>query len=129
MKELTRDQKLDIIGKNLYERWMSDSGLLEEELAEYPWEGASSETEREAKEYARSILAALEEAEGRIPKDRPPVPRPVFNLLDPVMTPSGIDKWWTGYLRMDPLAQEGFATEAARYFVNTLDSGGSARFR
>ena len=120
--ELTREQRLDIVGRVLYQQWM------DEDIDEYPWEGASNETEREAKQYAKDIVDALDEATGRIVKGRPPLPANVRKVLENILTPGGMDQWWTGYLRMDPLAQEGFATEAARYFVATLKLGGAARF-
>jgi hypothetical protein len=122
-KELTREQRLDIIGRTLYQEWM------EADIDEFPWEGAHNETERDSKKLAEDILHALEEAEGRIPKDRPPLPRSVREILHDHLTATGLDAWWTGYLRMDPLASEGHAREAARHFVAKMKLGAGIGFR
>jgi hypothetical protein len=118
-----RDQKIEAVAKRFYEHWMED------DIEEYPFEGASNETEESAREIADIAIQALEEFDGTLPQSRPLLPRSVQEILHDHLTATGLDAWWTGYLRMDPHGQEGFAREAARYFIATLPLGGSARFR
>jgi len=119
MQIAMRNVKHEIIAKAYYE-WM-----MAEDVQDYPWEGASNETEEEAHRFAARVLEELEELEK--PKDRPPMPVSVRKILEDTFTPGGMDKWWTAYLRMDPHAQEPSAREWARRSVANIDLG--FRFR
>lgn len=46
-----------------------------------------------------------------------PAPASVVAILDAYLSPKGIERWWQGYVRMDPHAQEGHARDRARAWV------------
>jgi hypothetical protein len=116
-----REQKVEAIARRLYKE------LMGEDYEDYSWEpgegSPSNETEREARKFALWAMEALEEFEGKIPQDRPPLPKSVYDILSPLLTPGGCDLWWTNYLRLDPHAQEGHAREHARRFAYSLRDG------
>jgi hypothetical protein len=111
--DIHRCHKVEAIAKLFYE-------TVAEELEDYPWDGASNETEREARNFAERAVSALEELDGLTNKRRHPIPQSIYETLRPVLTPGGIDKWWTRYLELDPYAQEDHAGEHARFFKETL---------
>lgn len=119
--ELSRKKRIEVGAQAIYKH------LMGEDYEEFPWEPGdpppSSETEREARLFSSLVVVALDEAEERVPTERPPVPPDVRNMLAGILTPGGIDQWWTNYLHLDPLASNGHAKEHARRFVHSLRHG------
>ena len=114
----------DVVSRTWYEFVMDD------DLEDYPWEGASNESREEADHVAKMVVDAIEAVQDDLPKERPPLPVEVRKILEGTFTPGGMDKWWTAYLHMDPMGQESHAAEWARRSVANIDLGlGFRQFR